>query len=137
MIVDYNYKPYAHIVTSAPAVTLDYIPPFKNNKGFIFFIGIDDISTGYYPTVTVTTPNDTGITFSPKLETGSFGDMFMQFKRDNNPSPTSRSHDIAMVRGGQAFNSSFFPFTYKKITIVPDSTVGSSWLHAPVIITLY
>jgi hypothetical protein len=136
MIVDYNYKPFVYKVESAPAATLDYTPPFKNNKGFIFFVGVDDVSVGYYPTVTVTTPAGAGITFSSNLETGSFGDMFMQFKRDVGAN-TSRSYDIAMVRGGNAFNSSFFPFTYQKITITADSTPGLSWVSAPVIITLY
>lgn len=138
MIVDYNYKPYVHIVTAAPAATLEYTPPFKNNKGFIFFVGIDSVSTAYFPTITLSTPDNTGITFSSNLETGSFGDMFMQFKRDTISTNTSRSNDITMVRGGQAFNSSFFPFTYQKITITADTpTVGLSWINAPVIITLY
>jgi hypothetical protein len=138
MIVDYNYKPYVYIVTAAPAATIEYTPPFKNNKGFIFFVGIDNLSTGYFPTITLSTPNNTGITFSSNLETGSFGDMFMQFKRDTTSTNTSRSSDIAMVRGGNAFNSSFFPFTYKKITITADTgTIGLSWTNAPVIITLY
>ena len=139
MIVEYDYKPYVHIVTSAPATTLEYIPPFKNNKGFIFFIGVDSVSTGYFPTITLSTPDNTGITFSSQLETGSFGDMFMQFKRDTTSFSTSRSNDIAMVRGGASnqFNSSFFPFTYQKITINADDTPGLSWVTAPVIITLY
>ena len=138
MIVDYNYKPYVYTVTSAPAATLDYIPPFKNNKGFIFFIGLDDISTTYYPTVTVTTPSGAGITFSPQLETGSFGDMFMQFKRDV-AANTSRSFDICMIRGGAGGQqySSFFPTSYQKITITPDDILGTTWSVAPVIITLY
>jgi len=136
MIIDYNYKPYVHIVTAAPAATLEYTPPFKNNKGFIFFVGVDNLSTGYYPTITLTTPDGAGITFSSKLETGSFGDMFMQFKRDVGAN-TSRSNDIAMVRGNNSFNSSFFPFTYEKITITADAAPGTSWLSAPVIITLY
>jgi hypothetical protein len=137
MIVEYDYKPFVYNVVSAPAATLEYTPPFKTNKGFIFFAGIDSSSTGYYPIVTVSTPNGTGITFSSQLETGSFGDMFMQFKRDTSSTTTSRSNDIAMVRGGNAFNSSFFPFTYQKITITADSTPGLSWTTAPVIITLY
>lgn len=137
MIVDYNYKPFVYKVASAPAATLDYTPPFKNNKGFIFFVGIDNLSTAYYPTITATTPSGAGITFSPLLETGSFGDMFMQFKRDISAVNTSRSFDITMVRGANPLGSSFFPFTYQKITITPDSTLGSSWATAPVIITLY
>ena len=63
--------------------------------------------------------------------------MFMQFKRDASPVNTSRSFDITMVRGANVFGSSFFPFTYQKITITPDATIGSSWETAPVIITLY
>jgi hypothetical protein len=136
MIVDYNYKPFVYKVVAAPAATIDYIPPFKNNKGFIFFVGVDDASAGYYPTITLTTPEGAGITFSSKLETGSFGDMFMQFKRDVGAN-TSRSNDIAMVRGNNAFNSSFFPFTYEKITMTADDEPGTSWISAPVIITLY
>ena len=139
MIVDYNYKPFVYTLVSAPAATIDYTPPFKNNKGFIFFVGVDDNSSAYYPTITLSTPNNTGITFSSLLETGSFGDMFMQFKRDTTSTTTSRSFDIAMVRGGSAnqYNSSFFPFTYQKITINADGTPGSYWATAPVIITLY
>jgi len=139
MIVDYNYKPYVHIVTSAPAATLEYTPPFKNNKGFIFFVGVDSASSAYYPTVTLSTPDNTGITFSSQLETGSFGDMFMQFKKDTSASSTSRSFDVAMVRNQSLtqYTSSFFPFTYQKITINADGTPGLSWLSAPVIITLY
>ena len=141
MIVDYNYKPFVYNVESAPAATLVYTPPFKNNKGFIFFNGVDDNSTVYYPTITLTTPNGAGITFSPNLETGSFGDMFMQFKRESSVS-TSRSFDIAMVRAGNPFNlstlnSSFFPFTYEKITINAQTTPGANWFSAPIIITLY
>ena len=136
MIVDYNYKPYVHIVTAEPAATLEYTPPFKNNKGFIFFVGIDRNSTAYFPTITLSTPDNTGITFSSNLETGSFGDMFMQFKRDVGAN-TSRSNDIAMVRGNNSYNSSFFPFTYEKITITADDAPGNSWVSAPVIITLY
>ena len=136
MIVDYNYKPFVYKVESAPAATLDYTPPFKNNKGFIFFNGVDTNLSLYYPTITLTTPNGAEITFSPKEETGSFNDMFMQFKRETR-STTSRSFDIAMVRGGNAFNSSFFPFTYKKITINAQNTPVANWSSAPVIITLY
>ena len=136
MIVEYNYKPFVYKVESAPAATLDYTPPFKNNKGFIFFNGVDNNFVSYYPTITLTTPNGAGITFSFKEETGSFGDMFMQFKRESRGT-TSRSFDIAMVRGGNAFNSSFFPFTYEKITINAQNTPGASWSSAPVIITLY
>jgi len=137
MIVDYNYKPFVYTVVSAPAATLEYTPPFKNNKGFIFFVGVDSSSTGYYPTVTVTTPSGAGITFSSNLETGSFGDMFMQFKRDV-AANTSRSFDICMVRGGGQYYSSFFPISYQKITITADTpTIGVSWTTAPVIITLY
>jgi hypothetical protein len=46
---------------------------------------------------------------------------------------------MAMVRGGSSnqHNSSFFPFTYQKITINADDTPGSNWVTAPVIITLY
>ena len=120
MIVDYNYKPFVYKVASAPAATLDYTPPFKNNKGFIFFVGLDNLATSYYPTITATTPSGAGITFSPLLETGSFGDMFMQFKRDASPVNTSRSFDITMVRGANVFGSSFFPFTYQKITITTN-----------------
>ena len=138
MIVDYNYKPFVYTVVSAPAATIDYTPPFKNNKGFIFFIGLDNNSTTYYPTVTVTTPSGAGITFSPQLETGSFGDMFMQFKRDVNAN-TSRSFDIGMIRGGSDGQqySSFFPTSYQKITITADDIPGTTWSAAPVIITLY
>jgi hypothetical protein len=140
MIVDYNYKPYVYIVTAAPAATIEYTPPFKNNKGFIYFSGIDSSATNYYPLITLSTPNNTGITFSCQLQTGSFGDMFMQFKRDiGDLTPTtSLSHDITMVRGSSPLRSSFFPFTYQKITITADTgTIGLSFATAPVIITLY
>ena len=144
MIVDYNYKPYVYTLSNGkepPATSIDYFSPFKNNKGFIFFVGLDDASTTYYPIVTVTTPSGDGITFSPQLETGSFGDMFMQFKRDTTSINTSRSSDICMVRGGNSggqLYSSFFPTSYQKITITADGIpLGTSWTVAPVIITLY
>lgn len=64
--------------------------------------------------------------------------MFMQFKRDVGAN-TSRSFDICMVRGGGGgqYYSSFFPISYQKITITGDGTPGTSWVTAPVIITLY
>lgn len=138
MIVDYNYKPYVYTVVAAPAASIDYFPPFKNNKGFIFFVGFDSAASTYYPTITVSTPAGTGITFSSQLETGSFGDMFMQFKRDV-AANTSRSFDMNMVRGGAngQLYSSFFPISYQKITIIADSSPGISWITPPVIITLY
>lgn len=141
MIVDYNYKPYVYTFTDGlnpPVASIDYFPPFKNNKGFIFLSGLDDLSTAYNPIVTVTTPSGAGITFSPENETGSFGDMFMQFKRDTSSNTTSRSFDICMVRSTAGSNGScFFPISYQKITVTADSPPGTSWVSPPVIITLY
>ena len=138
MIIDYNYKP--HVVYIPVGATL-YVPSSKNNKGFIYFNGSDDLANEYLPEVVV--PVASGGTAGISLQSnlcinGSFEDSFMQFKRDSSSTTANtRSSDIAMfIDSTVPSRASFYPINYLYLNF---NTSGSptSFTVKPMIITLY
>lgn len=145
MIVDYNYKP--HVVSPAPGIT-QYVPASKNNKGVIVLFGVDNLATPYIPDVNLLTPSGTVETIPLGVQlsstTGSFFDMFMQFRREN-PATTTvvRSADITMFpyAAGDAAQTTaltplFLPITFYSLTFYPTGS-PTSWTRPLTIITLY
>jgi hypothetical protein len=140
VIVDYNYKIYADYLTWG---VTQYIPPAKNNKGLIVYSGYDNRGDQYYPTIVVSTP--TGGTLGIELNTdvsGSFNDLFMQFKRET--TTDIRTSDIVMpsYRNGTLndyIRPSFFPISYQYINwrSVGNSPDPTFFGFPPCIITLY
>lgn len=144
MIVDYNYKP--HVVTPAPGIT-SYVPASKNNKGFVILIGLDDLSQSYAPTVNVIGTDGTlqQIQFSATSNvSGSFFDMYLQFKRENAAATTVvKTADLAMVPySAESFLNTaptpmFFPLTFVSLSFDAVVSTPSSWTRPLTIITLY
>jgi len=151
MIVDYNYKPY---VFNASVGITQYIPPSANNKGFICLSGLDDAGMYYVPEIDFIGPSGEIITIaafptSPTnfWTTGSFFDLYAQFKREATAASTGiiKSADIALYRGASALGAQFyslapvfFPITYSKLTFNFEvSPSGESWAFPLTIITLY
>lgn len=144
MIVEYDYKPYVEYLTQTG--TFSYTPPGNgNNKGLIYVAGTDG-TTGYpiLPTLTFLQPDKTEIIINMmKLdltnvptESGSFNDMFLQFKRMTNSSSSTISTNISFLTETltTAFGSYFLPITYRKLNFNITTISASS---NPIIITLY
>jgi len=142
MIVEYDYKPYVHHLTQTG--TFSYTPPGNgNNKGFIYIAGLDS-TTGVpiLPTVTCLTPDKSEIVLnimqlnqlSISAESGSFNDMFLQFKRmfSTGSISTNISFLPDITSTSTASGSYFFPITYRKLNF----NITSIDLK-PIIITLY
>jgi hypothetical protein len=147
MLIDYNYKPYVY---NLPVGATEYIPPGKNNKGFIILIGLDDGGNYYHPIVDFFQPNGNTISIntnpssSSPFVSGSINDMYMQFKLEE---PTTvvnslKTSDLAMIQyytaPTNAYPSSpfFIPLKYNKLSFTVDVT-PTAWLYNTIIITLY
>lgn len=138
MIIDYNYKPHVEFLPLGATI---YVPRSKNNKGFIYFNGVDNDGNGYLPTVICSVA--TGGTLAIALESdtcihGSISDSFMQFKRD--PAITAantRTTDIAMfIDSTVPSRGSFYPINYLYMTF--DTLLAPTiFLVRPLVITLY
>lgn len=151
MIVDYNYKPY--VFNASPGIT-QYIPPAANNKGFICLVGYDDGGNYYVPDIDFISPSGGTVTVSafgaPATNfwsTGSFFDLYAQFKRESTAASTGiiKLADIGLFRASTisglgvqfvAVAPVFFPITYSKLTFNLSSP-GSTWDVPLTIITLY
>jgi hypothetical protein len=145
MIVDYNYFPYVETLP-APGV-FSITPRSKNNKGFIYVVGSGDNEAegDILPSsIVCKAPNGTDITISNTssiFNTGSFKDMFMQFKRmpDASLTTTLQTTDINILPdlvnySGVYKTAIFFPVTYKQINFSLSSTV---YFAKPILITLF
>lgn len=133
MIVDYNYKSYTQFINTVGAT--QYIPPAKNNRGLIFFSGLDNIGNQYFPQIVVSTPSGgtAAINIAENIS-GSFNDLFMQFKRETTTGV--RSSDITMSYANNGSIPSFFPISYQYLIFAPTGS-PTSLLVKPLIITLY
>lgn len=134
MIVDYNYKSYTQIINTV-GIT-QYIPPSINNKGLILFSGLDNVGNVYLPKIVVLTPDGgtAGIDIVDNIS-GSFNDLFMQFKRETTTGV--RSSDITMSYGSAGNRPSFFPISYQYLIFPPAPGSPTSFNIQPLIITLY
>jgi len=138
MIVDISYIPHVQKITVDGTVT----PLTGKNKGFILLVGQDETFSEIWPdSITFASPSGGNIVVSPASDLkscGSFVDMFMQFKRQQDFASTTTlttsniNITIANSLGYYAYRSLFLPITYKSMVFS-----AGTYNAPPTLITLY
>jgi hypothetical protein len=138
MIVDISYIPHVQKITVDGTVT----PLTGKNKGFILLVGQDDTFSEIWPdSITFASPSGGNIVVSPASDLkscGSFVDMFMQFKRQQDltsPTVLTTSNINISIQNLSSYypnRALFLPITYKSMVFS-----AGAYNTPPTLITLY
>jgi len=133
MIVDYNYK----YLIETPGTTGSYTITHKNNKGLIYYPGLDDAGN-IWPVANFYTPEGGIIGITLGVPSGSFGDLYVsQFKPDDVGGARLSDINFPLSAPPGSGNPIFLPIQYQSLIFTTDTSSTGVITNNPTIITLY
>lgn len=133
MIVDYNYK----YLIETPGTTGSYTITHKNNKGLIYYPGLDDAGN-IWPVVNFYTTDGSIVGITLGAPSGSFADLYVsQFKPDDVGGVRLSDINFPITTPSASNNPIFLPIQYQSLVFNPDVSGTGTLTKNPTIITLY